>query len=119
MVSVRAALESLWKDSCSVYIKSEVKDPVTKITKLEDSILHQNKPCKLSFETILSTVDNSNAASPTQKIKLFISPDIEIPAGSKIVVTRNGKTTDYERSGEPAIFTNHQEITLELFKGWA
>ncbi|HBG1494195.1 TPA: hypothetical protein KPH48_002465, partial [Clostridioides difficile] len=45
-------------------------------------------------------------------IKLFISPDIEIKAGSKLII--NDK--EYVRSGESAIYPNHQEIILELFK---
>ncbi|HBG5847838.1 TPA: hypothetical protein OUL20_003776, partial [Clostridioides difficile] len=52
-----------------------------------------------------------------QKIKLFISPDIEIKAGSKLIITnQNNITKEYIRSGEPAIYPNHQEIILELFK---
>ncbi|HBG8562141.1 TPA: hypothetical protein KRH50_003618, partial [Clostridioides difficile] len=47
-----------------------------------------------------------------QTIKLFISPDIEIKAGSKLII--NDK--EYVRSGESAIYPNHQEIILELFK---
>ncbi|HBF5228480.1 TPA: hypothetical protein KSJ92_004019, partial [Clostridioides difficile] len=47
-----------------------------------------------------------------QTIKLFISPDIEIKAGSKLII--NDK--EYVRSGESAIYSNHQEIILELFK---
>ena len=75
--------------------------------------------CKLSFVTIKQTLENQNVAEVVQVTKLFISNEVDIPAGSKIRVTQNGKTADYEKSGEPAVYTNHQEITLELFKGWA
>ncbi|TQX27951.1 hypothetical protein D1N55_18600, partial [Clostridioides difficile] len=47
-----------------------------------------------------------------QTIKLFISPDIEIKAGSKLII--NDK--EYVRSGESAIYPNHQEIVLELLE---
>ncbi|HBG7860105.1 TPA: hypothetical protein KRF17_003499, partial [Clostridioides difficile] len=47
-----------------------------------------------------------------QTIKLFISPDIEIKAGSKLII--NDK--EYVRSGESVIYPNHQEIILELLE---
>ncbi|HBE9034583.1 TPA: hypothetical protein KN659_003459, partial [Clostridioides difficile] len=42
---------------------------------------------------------------------------IEIKAGSKLIITtQNNITREYVRSGESAIYPNHQEIILELFK---
>jgi len=112
-------LELLWKGICTVIIRQESTNPINKRTEFDEVAVYENQPCKLSFERITSTTENNNAALVTQAAKLFISPTVSIPAGSKITVTQNGKTTDYERSGEPAVFTNHQEVPLELFKGWA
>lgn len=117
----RKALERLWKDRCTVYHRVKVTDPKTKLTDFEEKPLLQDQPCKLSFETLNST-DGDHAATVAQSVKLFISPDVEIPAGCKIVVTRFNdleRTFAYSRSGEPGIFTNHQEIMLEPFKGYA
>lgn len=115
----KKALQMLWKGTCSVFIREERLNPITKRTEFEEVCIYENQPCKLSFERLTTTTENSNAALITQGAKLFLSPTIEIPPGSKITVTQNGKTTDYERSGEPAIYTNHQEVPLELFRGWA
>ena len=49
-------------------------------------------------------------------IKLFLSPDIIVKAGSNITVTQAGKTTEYIASGIPAIYDTHQEIMLVLSK---
>ncbi len=117
----RKALERLWKDRCTVYHRVKVTDPKTKLTDFDEKPLLQDQPCKLSFETLNST-DGDHVATVAQSVKLFISPDIEIPAGCKIVVTRFNdleRTFTYSRSGEPGIFTNHQEIMLEPFKGYA
>lgn len=117
----RKALERLWKDRCTVYHRVKVTDPKTKLTDFEEKPLLQDQPCKLSFETLNST-DGDHIATVAQSVKLFISPDVEIPAGCKIVVTRFNdleRTFTYSRSGEPGIFTNHQEIMLEPFKGYA
>ena len=119
--SQRKALERLWKDRCTVYHRVKVTDPKTKLTDFDEKPLLQDQPCKLSFETLNST-DGDHVATVAQSVKLFISPDVEIPAGCKIVVTRFNdleRTFTYSRSGEPGIFTNHQEIMLEPFKGYA
>ncbi len=117
----RKTLERLWKDRCTVYHRVKVTDPKTKLTDFDEKPLLQDQPCKLSFETLNST-DGDHVATVAQSVKLFISPDVEIPAGCKIVVTRFNdleRTFTYSRSGEPGIFTNHQEIMLEPFKGYA
>lgn len=117
----RKALERLWKDRCTVYHRVKVTDPKTKLTDFDEKPLLQDQSCKLSFETLNST-DGDHVATVAQSVKLFISPDVEIPAGCKIVVTRFNdleRTFTYSRSGEPGIFTNHQEIMLEPFKGYA
>ncbi|HEL7581839.1 TPA: hypothetical protein UL930_003759, partial [Clostridioides difficile] len=74
-------------------------------------IVLENQPCKLSYKNIVSATEGK-LAKLEQTIKLFISPDIEIKAGSKLII--NDK--EYVRSGESAIYPNHQEIILELFK---
>jgi hypothetical protein len=49
----------------------------------------------------------------------LIAPEIHVKPGSKLTITQNGVTTEYKNSGEPALFDTHQEIILELFKGWS
>lgn len=117
----RKALERLWKDRCSVFVKEEVTDPTTHLTDFEEKPLLQDQPCKLSFETLTSTGGDS-VATVTQNVKLFLSPDVNIPAGCKIVVKRLNdleREFTYSKSGEAGVFTNHQEIQLVLFKGYA
>ena len=91
----RKALERLWKDRCSIFVKEKVTDPTTHLTDFEEKPLLQDQPCKLSFETLTSSTGDPVAAV-SQAVKLFISPDVKIPAGCKIVVTR---FNDLERSG--------------------
>ena len=122
MVSAqRKALERLWKDRCTIYTQEKVKDPTTKLTDFEEKPLFQDQPCKLSFETLNSS-SGDPVATVSQTVKLFLSPDLEIPAGCKIVVTRFNdleRKFTYSQSGEAGVFTNHQEIQLVPFKGYA
>ena len=54
-----------------------------------------------------------------QSVKLFLPSAIVIKEGSKITVSREGREFVYASSGVPALYPTHQEIMLELFKGWA
>lgn len=120
MVSAtRKAIESLYKGSCTVYEYQSVIDPETKITSQQEVAVLTDQSCRLSYKTIASTSNSDGAAAVTQTVTLFIAPEISIKPGSKITVVQNGITADYQSSGKPAEYTNHQEIALELFQGWA
>ena len=119
MVKAKKAIESLYIGVCSVTEHQKVVK-ANKSTGFQDTPVYEDKPCRVSFQSIAQTeADPNGAAALTQIIKLFISPDITIKTGSKIVVTQNGVTTEYKSSGVPAIYDTHQEIILELFKGWS
>lgn len=76
------------------------------------------QPCRLSFGTVPAAEQTDTGAALQQTVKLFISPKVEIKPGSKITVAQNGVTADYCRSGLRAVYTTHQEITLEIWEGW-
>lgn len=99
-------------------IREEKTDPVTKLTDFVETPLFQDQPCKLSFETLSST-NEDEVATAEQAVKLFISSELVIPPGSKITVTHQGRNFEYSQSGDPGVFTYHQEINLEKFRKWA
>lgn len=111
------AIESLYFGLCDIFEYKDTK--ITSITKKQEIKAFEGIPCRLSYSADSKTADGTAADTTTQSIKLFLSPDIDIKAGSKIIVTQNGKTVAYKNSGEPAVYQTHQEIALELFKGWA
>ncbi|ENY8332770.1 TPA: hypothetical protein ACMU4L_003529 [Clostridioides difficile] len=111
MDKTRKAIEMLYRDKCTIVEYQPIKDPITKRTNNKEIVVLENQSCKLSYKNIVSATDGK-VAKLEQTIKLFISPDIEIKAGSKLII--NDK--EYVRSGESAIYPNHQEIILELFK---
>lgn len=115
----RKAIESLYVGVCTVIERQAVKNPVTHVTTHEEVIVLDNQPCKLSFERTASANQTSTVGVVVQSTKLFIAPEIDIKPGSKIVVTQRGRIETYTRSGQPAFFSSHQEIQLELFKAWA
>lgn len=115
----RKAIESLYDSACTVIEYRQEKDPVTKKTTSREVELYQDKPCKLSYSSINKSNQTEAANSATQIIKVFIAPELDIKAGSKLVITRKGRTVEYKNSGVPAVYDTHQEIVLELFRGWA
>lgn len=115
----RKAIESMYDGVCMVIEFGKVKDPVTKVTGSGEVVVLEGQPCRLSFSTLPTTSQTDTVANLTQSIKLFLAPGIVIKPGSKITVIQNGRTTVYKNSGEPAFYTTHQEISLELYEGKA
>lgn len=117
--AARKVQESAYFGIMTVIEHQKVKDERSKLTSFKDVVVLENQPCRLSFETLQTTVQSDSAATITQATKLFLSPDIKVRAGSKITVTQDNVTTDYTYSGVPAVYPTHQEIILELFERWA
>ena len=115
--AARKALESTYEGRATVVEYQKVKDEWG-MTNFQEVTVLENQPCKLSFETLTSS-NGDPVATVSQSVKLFLSPDVVIKAGSKIIVTQNGRTTEYSNSGVPAVYPTHQEIMLTLFEGWA
>ena len=119
MVKARKAIEAMYEGTCTITEQQKTKN-ADKTTGFKDVVVLEGQPCRLSFKTISQTNPSENgAAAMTQVTKLFIAPEIQVKAGSKITVTQNGVATEYKNSGKPAVYTTHQEIILELWKGWA
>ncbi|WP_099205648.1 hypothetical protein [Scatolibacter rhodanostii] len=109
---------SMFTASCTVKVRKGRTNPVTEMEEFTENMIFENEPCRISFQ---STSPSSDGDTPKifQQVKLLISKDKEIPSGSKITVTQNRHTETYTRSGMPSIYSVHQEIPVELFKGWA
>lgn len=112
-------LQLLWKGVCDVIVQEKQQDPITKRTEFVPVTLYENEPCRLSYQSLNTTTEKNNVSEVIQVPKLFLSNEVMIPPGSKIIVTQNGRTTEFGNTGEPAVYSNHQEIIMELFKGWA
>jgi hypothetical protein len=118
MVAVRKAIELTYTGTCTITEHQKIKRE-NKSTGFFDVLVLENQPCKLSYEKVTNNNQTESAALLIQTAKLFIAPEIQVKPGSKLTITQNGITTDYKNSGEPAIYSTHQEIVLELFKGWS
>lgn len=114
----RASIESLYIDTCDIIELVSAKNPVNKRMELTEQVVHSNVPCRLSIKTMGATGDSETASSAVQITKVFIAPELDIPAGSKFLIRHYGREFKYESSGYPAIYSSHQEVTLQR-SDWA
>ena len=121
---VGTALRRFWTDHCDVFVRESARDAGTGRDVFTERRIYADLPCRvsfrLSFETVNGVRDVGDAAvSAGQAVKLFLAPEVVVPAGSKIVVRRRGHEMTFIRSGVPAVFEGHQEVRMERFTQWA
>jgi hypothetical protein len=115
----RKAIESMYDSTCTVIEYRKEKEPVTKKMSSKEVTVYRDKPCRLSYSSNKKANQTETANAVTQIIKIFITPELDIKPGSRLIITGKGRTVEYKNSGVPAVYDTHQEIVLELFKGWA
>lgn len=118
-MGIKSAIESLWIGRMKVITRQQTKNSLTKQNEFVEKVIFENEPCRLSFSNITSTTNTVGAAEIEQTTKLFCSPTLHIPEGSKIVITQNNRISEHTQSGKPAVYTHHQEIVLKPFERWA
>lgn len=115
----REVVDQTYNGLCSVFQKVPVKDPVTKVTSYKEVAVLMEHPCRLSYSSTAVTTESDTVSTAAQTIKLFLAPEVLIEPGCRIEVTQNGRTESYSRSGKAAVYSSHQEVLLELWKGYA
>lgn len=117
--TMRDKIESMYEDKCTVYKQKDIWDEKTKVSKKKTVKVISEEPCRLSFSSLQAEQKADPASKPSQTVKLFISPDVDIRPGCKIEIRHKGRIYEYERSGLPAVYYSHQEIVLEPFGRWS
>lgn len=115
----RALIEATYNGTCRIYEKQPYKDPDTMVTSHKEVLVEENIPCRLSFSSAPAATESGTAAGVVQTVKLFLAPELVLRPGSKIEVVQNGRTECYSQSGKAAVYSSHQEVALELWKGYA
>ena len=113
ILAARKAVESQYDGVCDIIEYQEKQDPIKKITRHEEITVHKEQPCRLSFEEVYVNNETNTESKVVTKVKLFIAPELQINPGSKIIVEQRGRKKAYKN------YSTHQEIVVEIFKGWA
>lgn len=109
-------LSKLWIGKCTIYEFKSTVDPNTFQTTQQEVPVVIDEPCRVSYNREQATDIRSGAAVTSQSVTLFLRPDLTVNPGSVIEITQHGKTTKYKGSSTSALYTNHQEIVLELYE---
>lgn len=128
--NTRPVLEQLWESKCSVWTFTDIFDEDTKqTTQTLVSVPNMlDLPCRLSYQQVSDVTSKSEAPVVQIIIKLFLPKtytvdgeeiELVIPAGSIISVTQHGRTGWFDRSGEAAVFSSHQEVILNVREAYA
>lgn len=118
LVKHRKAIEMLYDAVCMVIVSEEYRKD-NGVTAFRDVVKYDNQPCRVSQGSIPAANNNHVVSEVNKTIDLYIAPELDIPAGSKIVATFNDISTEYKSSGEPARYATYQKIQLELVGRWA
>lgn len=113
---VKNPLSLLWIGRATIYEYQKVTDPETYQTTQGLVPVAVDEPCRLSHKREDMVNVANGAPYVNQAIVLFLRPDLRIKEGSVIDVTQHGVTNRYKRASKPAIYTNHQELALELYE---
>ena len=109
----RGAIESLYAHSCDIYGYRGARDGESGITEEREIKLYEKQPCRASFELSYPLSQGENTAEASQRVKLFLAPEVEVPCGSRVEVFVNGERLSFGFSGEQALYDRHKEIRLK------
>lgn len=77
--AARKAHESIYYNGVmTVSEYQQYTDPDTHRTTMQWVVVLENQPCNLSFEKITTAVQTEAAATISQAVKVFVSPDVVI-----------------------------------------
>jgi hypothetical protein len=108
----RMLLEMTYTGLCRVEGQTTYKDPITGVERPSRGVIFDNQPCALSQASLPSVLQTDTNNDIGYDGKLFIAPDVAVPSGSRIFVTQDGMSYEFEQSGEPFIYPAHQEIKM-------
>ena len=113
----RRAIEGLYEDICDVFGYIPVQAGA--ITELDNEPLYAGIICGLSVATQSPASQSPAQADIELNVKLFLPPELDIPAGCSFVVRRFARVPNavaieyhYTASGVPMRYSTHQEVML-------
>lgn len=107
----RSIIETLYQDTATIHVMEKTVNAYG-ITETAPTVLYEGLPCRISNKghpASKHVVTNEDADSG---LVLYCSPDIVIPEGSRIGITRNGRLEWYKWSGRAMRYNTHQEIEI-------
>lgn len=105
-------------NKCNIFSYEKVLLP-NKSTFLQETLILQDIPCKLSFrydKKVVTSKEVGNFLNQDVLVFLPINLEEDIKAGSKFVVTYLGEELTFTNSSVPIKYVTHQEVRLTSAK---
>lgn len=110
----KTALEGLYEGNARIYTYESKYNAESHSMVTETVVYCEGIPCRLSHSSKTSSTQTKTVDNAGQDIILYLSPDVELKAGSRAEVTQNGVTRVYDCMGVSAKYPTHQEVRLVL-----
>ena len=81
----RQAIESTYFDKLCSYRRVNIFNEATKLSNQEEQLVLENIPCAISKSK--NSLNQTNVLNIENSYVLFASPDLDLKAGDKVVVT--------------------------------
>lgn len=118
--AVRKIMESQYEDFCDIVERQKTGQKEHGVDIYKEVTTYHEQPCKLSYKMIKNNDAGDLTSSLKQEVEIFLSPDVTVNPGSKIIVTHVGlPAMTYANSGLPAVHPTHQEVILVPFRRWS
>lgn len=106
----RKLLESTYDGTMTVLgTRKETVNGETVVT--PDAVLHENIPCALSFSGTPDSKTDANSGQISYQATIYCAPELNIPAGSRILVRQYGAEYRLKYSGESAVYPTHRQLS--------
>ncbi len=112
MYGYERALQTLFTDRCSVFVRQSARrgDGVSVFT---ETCILAALPCRISYDTYPAAKQNNRTAHTTGGAVLFFPAGTQIPAGSSFEIERDGRIIRLKASGLAKYYPGHVEITAK------
>lgn len=110
-----APVSLLWKNDYTVYppILNDGFIPGIKSFQRKDFENGTEVIGRVSYSTIQKVEQENGIPVAVSQIKFFCGPEVDIKKGSYLIEIRDNRKSIFKCSGDPAIYSKHQEIVLE------
>lgn len=111
----KRAIESLYHHTCTIIEEVQEKDEIKKVFRPISREVYKDIPCRLSSLT-QNAKKEELIASAKNRAKLFLSNEVQIKEGSKVLVNAYGRVFECSLSSTTFFYSTHQEVEVLIQK---
>lgn len=110
----RKQWESLYEGTCDIYTYQQSYNADRHCLSSEKVLAVEGVPCRCALPGSGYGYESKTVSKLEQDIRLYLAPEVDIPAGSEITVTQANWKAVFKSSGTPRKYVTHQEVALRV-----